>query len=81
MFVVLYSGYDDIDALMCCESESDAYEMALSFAQEHMYKNWYEEIQRYGDCDIKDYKIAEVEWYYDYFILEVPYCPIFIEME
>ena len=74
-FVILYFGFDEVDVLMICDSESDAYEMALSFAQERMYENWYEETQIYGYSDIKDYKIAEDEWYYDYFVLEAPYYP------
>lgn len=73
MFVVLYSDYDDIDVLMCCESESDAYEMVLSFAQERIYENWYGEIQLHGYSDIDE----EKWWYFDYFVLKVPY----IEME
>ena len=80
-FAVLYVGSDEADVLIICDSEPDAYEMALPFAQEQMYENWYDETQRYGYSDIKDYKIAEVEWYYDYFVVKAPYCPIFIEME
>ena len=80
-FAVLYFGSDETDVLMICDSESDAYEMALSFAEEHMYENWHEETQIYGYSDIRDYKIAEAEWYYDYFVIKTPYCPTFIEME
>ena len=79
MFAVLYSYCDDIDVLMICDSESDAYEMVLSFAEEHIYENWYVEYS-WGEMPISESLDLE-DVIYDYFVVKVPYCPIFMEME
>ena len=82
-FAVLYVGSDEADVLMICDSESDAYEMILSFAEEYLYELWYDE----NHNPEHDWEIPPSEYYYiddvayDYFVIEVPYCPIFIEME
>ena len=36
-FVILYFGFDEVDVLMICDSESDAYEMALSHQIDYEY--------------------------------------------
>lgn len=83
-FVVLYVGSDETDALMICDSKSDAYEMALSFAEEYLYELWYNENH---DPNYSWEEIPPSEYFYiddmiyDFFVVEVPYCPTFIEME
>ena len=83
-FAVLYVGSDETDVLMICDSESDAYEMVLSFAEEHLYELWYDENH---NPEHNWEEIPPSEYYhmddvaYDYFVVKAPYCPIFVEME
>ena len=81
-FAVIY--FDSDDVLMICDSESDAYEMVLSFAEEHIYENWYDENHNprysWGEIPISE-SLSLEDVIYDYSVIKVPYCPIFIEME
>lgn len=83
-FAVLYFCSDETDVLMICDSESDAYEMVLSFAEEHIYENWYDENHNprypWGEIPISE-SLSLEDVIYDYFVVKAPYCPTFIEME
>jgi len=79
MFAVLYSYCEDTDVLMICDSESDAYEMVLSFAEEQIYEDWYIEYFWKGMPISEALNLEDV--IYNYFVVKVPYCPIFMEME
>ena len=83
-FAVLYFGSDETDVLMICDSESDAYEMILSFVEEHIYELWFDENHNpsynWGEIPPTEYpNYEDVIW--DYFVIKTPYCPTFIEME
>lgn len=83
MYSILFFGSDEADVLMTCESESDAYEMILSFVDEYIYELWFHENHSdyvWGEIPPTEYPNRE-DIFWDYFVVKTPYCPIFIEME
>ena len=85
MYSILFFGSDEADVLMTCESESDAYEMILSFVDEYIYELWFNENHNpsYGweeEIPPTEYPNSK-DLIWDYFVVKTPYCPTFIEME
>jgi hypothetical protein len=82
MYSILFFGSDEVEVLMTCESEADAYEMVLSFVDEYIYELWFDENHNpdhlWGEIPPTEYaNLKSVFW--DYFVIKNPYCPIFME--